>query len=213
MNSEKYMKDLIIVVADSEMEFVIQSLLERYQSLGIQKIMFDIKRHIQRDAGCLTDCHNYLREDLRYYRYSMVFFDKEGCGREKYSSTEIEKEVERRLSINGWDERCAAIVIDPELEAWVWSDSSEVDKVFGWNNRNPPLREWLKSNTPYWSRERLKPERPKEALRSAMKEVRQPFSSRLFADLAQSVSLERCIDPSFNKFKIILKTWFSTIKP
>jgi len=143
----------------------------------------------------------------------MVLFDKEGCGREKYSSTEIEEEVERRLSINGWDERCAAIVIDPELEAWVWSDSSEVDKVFGWNNRKPPLREWLKSNTPYWSRERLKPERPKEALRSAMKEVRQPFSSRLFADLAQTVSLERCIDPSFNKLKIILKTWFTPVKP
>ncbi len=210
MNAEKYLKNLIIVVADSEMEFVTHSLLEqRHQSLGIQPITFDIKRHIHRDAGCLTDCHNYLREDIRYYHYSMVLFDKEGCGREQYSSTEIEREVEGRLSKNGWNDRCAAIVIDPELEAWVWSDSSEVDKVFGWKDRTPPLREWIKSKTPYWPAENLKPERPKEALQSAMKAVRQPFSSRLFADLAQTVSLERCIDPSFQKFKNILKKWFS----
>lgn len=209
MNAENYLKDLIIVVADSEMDFVMHSLLEqRHQSLGIRQIAFDIKRHIHRDAGCLTDCHNYLREDLRYYHYSMVIFDKEGCGREQYSRTEIELEVEDRLSINGWSDRCAAIVIDPELEAWVWSDSSEVDMIFGWKDRTPPLREWIKSKTPYWPVENLKPERPKEALQSAMKAVRQPFSSRLFSDLAQAVSLQRCIDPSFLKFKNILTKWF-----
>jgi len=209
MNAEEYQKDLIVIVADSEMEFVVRTLLGRYQALGIRQITFYITRHPQRDSGCLKECHNYLREDIRNYRYSMVLFDREGCGREQQSSSNIEKEVEDRLAVNGWKERCAVIVIDPELEAWVWSDSPEVDKVFGWRNRTPPLREWIKSKTPYWSAEKIKPERPKEALRSAMKEVRQPFSSILFADLAQSVSLERCIDSSFLKFKAVLRKWFS----
>jgi len=209
MNTEEYQEDLIVIVADSEMEFVVQNLLERHQALGIRKITFDIKRHVQRDAGCLTDCHNYLREDIHHYRYGMVLFDREGCGRELHSSSDIEEEVEDRLAINGWRDRCTVIVIDPELEAWVWSDSPVVDDVFGWRDRNPPLREWVQSKTPYWSAEKIKPERPKEALRSAMKEVRQPFSSVLFADLAKNVSLERCIDSSFGKFKDVLRSWFA----
>jgi hypothetical protein len=209
VNAEEHQKDLIVIVADSEMEFVIQTLLGRYQALGIRQIKFEIKRHVQRDAGCRTDCHNYLREDIRQYRFSMVLFDREGCGKELQSSSDIEKDVENILAINGWKDRCAVVVIDPELEAWVWSTSPVVDEVFGWRDRNPPLREWVKSKTPYWSTSKIKPERPKEALRSAMKEVRQPFSSFLFADLAQSVSLERCVDPSFHKFKDVLRKWFS----
>jgi hypothetical protein len=209
MSAEEHQKDLIVIVADSEMEFVVRTLLGRHQALGIRQITFDIKRHGQRDAGCRTDCHNYLREDIRHYRYGMVLFDREGCGRELQSSAEIEKEVEDMLAINGWKDRCTAIVIDPELEAWVWSDSPVVDDVFGWRGRNPSLREWVKSKTPFWSAEKIKPERPKEALRSAMKEVRQPLSSILFADLAQSVSLERCVDLAFHKFKDVLKKWFT----
>jgi len=209
MNAEEIQKDLIVIVADSEMEFAIRTVLGRHKALGIRQITFDIKRHVQRDAGCLTDCHNYLREDIRNYQYSMVLFDREGCGRELHSSLVIEKEVEERLTINGWKDRCAVIVIDPELEAWVWSDSPVVDEVFGWKDRNPHLREWIKAKTPFWSPEKIKPERPKEALQSAMKEVRQPFSSFLFADLAQSVSLERCVDSSFQKFKAVLKKWFA----
>ena len=212
MIPDGYEKDLMVIVADIDMEFVVQTLLARYQAFGIRQITFDVKRHIQRDAGCFTDSHNYLRPYISDYRYSMVIFDREGCGREQHSSSEIEKQVEDRLAVNGWKDHCAVIVIDPELEAWVWSDSPVVDEVFSWRDRDPHLREWVQLKTPYWSVNNIKPERPKEALQSAMKEVRQPFSSALYADLARNVSLERCVDSSFHKLKAVLKKWFAIVE-
>ena len=51
----------------------------------------------------------------------------------------LETEAEQRLSSSGWDDRAVAIVLDPELEIWVWSDSPEVDDVLGWRGRIPRL--------------------------------------------------------------------------
>jgi hypothetical protein len=33
------------------------------------------------------------------------------------------------LFTSGWENRAAAVVLDPELEIWVWSDSPEVEAV------------------------------------------------------------------------------------
>jgi hypothetical protein len=44
----------------------------------------------------------------------------------------MENDLEARLSQSGWPSGCcAAIVIDPELELWVWSRSPHVPAVLG----------------------------------------------------------------------------------
>jgi hypothetical protein len=54
----------------------------------------------------------------------------------------------------------------------------------------------------------IKPQRPKEALERALQEVRKPRSSAIYRQLASTVSLEGCTDPSFRRLKTTLQTWF-----
>ena len=202
------LRDLIVVVPDADMEFVVRSLLSRPADLGICPIAFDLWRHVQRDAGCRSDCHNLLRSGLNKYRYAMVLFDHEGSGRETTTREKLEGEVEKILRANGWQDRGAVIVIYPELEAWVWSDSLVVDEVLGWTGRTPPLRPWIKSATEFWHIGQAKPECPKEAFDAALRQVGKRHSPSVFEDLAAQINVEHCIDPAFGKFKSILQSWF-----
>jgi hypothetical protein len=121
----------------------------------------------------------------------------------------LEADVEQRLATNGWADRARAIVIDPELESWVWSKSPEVDKALGWAGHVPALRPWLTQNG--WLHEsEAKPARPKEAMDAALRVVRRPRSSAIFRELAERVSFRRCTDAAFGKLITTLQTWFPT---
>jgi hypothetical protein len=201
-------KDLIVLVANADMEAAVRGLLSRPSALGIRPISFDVKRHVQRDAGCRSGAHDFLRLWLHAFQYAVVLFDYEGCGREQKVRDAVEGEVEKRLEANGWCGRCAAVVIAPELESWVWSDSPVVDDILGWRNRDPGLREWVRTQTHFWQGQGAKPQRPKEAFEAALRKARRPKSAALFEELAGSVSVDRCADPSFLKLKRILVGWF-----
>jgi hypothetical protein len=137
-----------------------------------------------------------------------VLLDYKGCGVSRTSSSdEIESSVEERLQRSGWDERARCVVIDPELEVWVWSESPEVDRCLGWEKVPQRVQEWLRAND-RWPDDATKPPEPKDSLEEVLKEVRQPRSSSLFRELAESVSLRRCEDESFRRFRRILQAWF-----
>jgi len=208
MTDERDAKDLIVIVADGDMESVVRSLLSRPQAIGIRPVSFDVKRHIQRDAGCRTDSHNYLRLWMNSFSYAMVIFDQEGSGGEQMPREQLEANVELNLCRNGWCDRSAVVVIDPELEAWVWSHSPHIDRLLGWDGNTPPLREWIQTETGYWNPGRTKPERPKEAMDAVLRRTKKQNSAALFADLASQVSVRNCSDLSFSKFKTVLQNWF-----
>lgn len=210
MNGSSSVKDLIILVPDIDMEYSINALLMRHSELGCPPINSDIHRHIHRDAGCCLECHNYLRPLSSGYRYALVVFDHEGCGRERTKREKLEANIEHTLQVNGWRDNCAAIIICPELEAWVWGNTRIVDEVLGWHQRRPPLRRWLQSKTAYWTKGLPKPDRPKEAMESALFEARKQKSPSLYEDLAARVPIDRCEDPSFRKLKRVLNNWFRT---
>jgi hypothetical protein len=140
-------------------------------------------------------------------QYALVVFDREGCGAESLSRESLESHVEAVLHESGWASRCSAVVIDPELEAWVWSDSPAVDQTLGWTGSTPPLRQWLVQKG-FVDQEPLKPLRPKEALIAALRFRRKRQSASLFAELASKVGLSRCTDPAFLKLKYTLRNWF-----
>lgn len=209
MTDQRDAKDLMVIVADGDMESVIRSLLSRPQAIGIRSLSFDVKRHLQRDAGCRTDSHTYLRLWMNSFNYAMVVFDREGSGGEQMPREQLEATVESNLSRNGWRDRCAVVVIDPELESWVWSRSPHVDRLLGWDGHSPSLREWIQSETDYWHPDRTKPERPKEAMDAVLRRTKKRTSAALFADLASQVSVRNCSDPSFSKFQKALQNWFA----
>lgn len=200
-------RDLIVLASDKDMEFSMKGLLSRTQSFGIPQLEHDIFVHPEHDPGCFLRGHDFLRPFVKRYRHALVMLDREGCGR-VLSRGQLEIELEARLSQSGWNDRAAAMIIDPELESWVWSDSPHVDSVLGWREKEPSLRIWLKTRG-LLETEGMKPNRPKEAVREALRFASKSISSSHYLELAQKVSIDHCIDPTFLKLKMTLKRWFS----
>jgi hypothetical protein len=190
------------------MEFAVRGLLNRSKALMVREVVSDIYVHPENDPGCLLHGHDFLRSFVNRYAHALVILDREGCGQERFSRETLESNIEERLSQTGWDHRAAAIVIDPELEVWVWSDSPHVDSVLGWEGKQPDLRSWLIIQG-FSSSRQIKPNRPKEAVQEALRLVRKQRSSSLYLQLAEKVSLDRCFDRAFIKFKMTLNDWFS----
>jgi hypothetical protein len=201
-------KDLVVLAADGQMEFAVRGLLTRGRALGFRELSVDIHVHPAKDPGCLLKGHDFLRPFHRRYRHAIVIHDRMGCGRETSTREALEVELEQRLSSAGWENRAAAIVLDPELEVWVWSDSPKVAAVLGWTGQTPSLAQWLRIEG-YSKDNQAKPDRPKEALEQALRLVRKGRSSAIFRQLAEQVGVHRCTDPAFLKFKATMQRWFT----
>lgn len=200
-------KDLVVLTACSNAQFAIRGVLSRHRSLGIRPVVADYVVHPNRDPGCANGAAELLRAQTRRYSNALVLFDLEGCGREDEGRVSLENDVRQKLAASGWGGRADVVVLDPELEIWVWSNSPQVDRILGWGARIPSLRAWLVEQR-FLDQGESKPPRPKDALESALEYVEMRRSSSLYQELAQQVSLERCVDVSFLRLKEILKSWF-----
>lgn len=200
-------KDLVILVADKNMEFTMKGLMLRYQSLGIRQLTIDCFVHPEHDPGCFLRAQDFLRPFINNYNHALVMFDLEGCGHEQLTRETLERQLEGRLAQSGWGSRAAAVVINPELEIWVWNNSTNVDMVMGWTGREPDLRSWLIEEG-FIATRRAKPDRPKKAVEQALKMAGKARSSSLYFKIAQLVGLDGCVDPAFLKLRTILRGWF-----
>jgi hypothetical protein len=200
-------RDLVILTADKNCQFALRGLVTRSRALHIGSIEPDWHVHPGRDPGVLRGAHEFLRPFVRSHRHALVVLDREGCGREAASREVLEAEIENNLRTSGWDQRGRAIVIDPELEVWVWSNSPHVDDELGWGSTKPALRTWLQQQG-FLYEGAFKPARPKDALEAVLRKVRVPRSSAIYKTLAEKVSLSRCTDPAFEKLRATLHGWF-----
>jgi hypothetical protein len=198
-------KNLVVLTADKDAKFAIESLIRRHADLGIRPIEADVVEHYLHDGAVLTKAHDFLRSYLKW-DFSLVVFDREGCGRERETREAIEQAVEDRLSRNGWDGRCRAVVMDPELESWVWDSTFQVHRILNWPGGAAGLQQWVEARG--FASAGGKPQRPKEALREALKYREMKSTSAHFARLAQSFRFQQCHDPAFRKFLATLQGWF-----
>jgi hypothetical protein len=201
-------QDLIVLVSDRNMEATIRGILDRYQSLEIRPVRPDIRRHPEKDSGCRMSGVEYLSAFLNQYEHALLMFDREGCGQENMPVEDHENELNHALSESGWGRRGGVIVLDPELEIWVWSDSPHVATVLGWGDPYPDLKNWLQHKG-LWSPGLTKPDRPKEAMEATLRHAHKPRSSSLYQELAKKVGLAKCTDRAFIKLKNILQLWFA----
>ncbi|MEK7384329.1 MAG: hypothetical protein AAB262_13720 [Elusimicrobiota bacterium] len=197
--------DVVILVADVCMEATVRGLLSRWKSLGIRQVQFDLYRHPEKDPGCRTHGADFLAPLRAKYEHALLMFDHEGCGDCATSAIGHEAVLGTALA-RSWGDRAAALVIEPELDIWVWSRSPHVESVLGWSGRRPALRDWLVQKE-FLVNATAKPSRPKEALEAALRHVKKPRSSAIYQALAEKVSLQECVDPSFARFRAILKKW------
>ncbi len=205
---KKELKELVVLVADSQQKIVVETLLEvRYQALGIRQLVrqeqFDIYPHPYRDPGVYQEAGKFLSVFESQYRYALVLLDAEWEGTP--GSANIKNSIQIDLEQTGWTNRSATIVIEPELEIWVWSSSPEVSNVLG--KTSEEIREIAKHKN-YWQPDAAKPHRPKELMDEVLRQVRKHRSAALFKSLAEKVSLRRCEDAAFQELKQILQEWF-----
>jgi hypothetical protein len=199
-------KDLVVLTADKDANLGIGALLNRQVELGTRPFTFECVAHPKHDSGVFMSAHHFLRPFLRYFEYALVVLDLEGCGQEKLGRERVERRIRENLSVNGWDDRCKVVAIEPEPESWVWDDSLRITTVLKWDRHR--LKEWLVQKEFLASMTAVKPARPKEAFRAAMRAAKQQMSSSVFQDLAKSANIAGCTDAAFLKFVGTFRAWF-----
>jgi len=202
------MTDLVVLVPDRNMEYAVRGILARRQSLGIRDVAVELHSHPAHDPGCFTNGPEFLLFAVKKAAHALVLFDHHGSGQDHtLDRSAMEADVEQRLAAAGWEGRCAAVVIAPELENWVWSASPHVDTALGWAGRTPPLRTWLQEQG-HWAENDPKPADPKEAMLAAIRVAGKSRTSRIYADLAGTVGFNQCTDEAFSKLRCVLREWF-----
>ncbi len=121
--------DLIVLVADKNMDDGLRGLLTRPKALGIREIEARIFVHPRRDPACVRESDAFLRPFAGRYSRALVMLDRHGSGREALSAETLATEVRGRVALSGWDDRVEVIVLDPELETWVFASSPQVERV------------------------------------------------------------------------------------
>ena len=201
------MKDLVILAADKDLEYALKGLLARPEALGIRPVDADIFVEPEHDPACALRGVDFLGNLSAQYGHGLLIFDHKGSGREAMTPQDLQTSLNKAFAGSVWGERARAVVLSPELEAWIWSDSPHVDAVAGWRYRDPKLRLWLIEQN-YLRESEAKPKRPKEAFEAALREAQKPRSASLYQQMAERVSLRRCTDAAFLELKGILSDWF-----
>ncbi len=203
------MKDILILTADKCAELTMKALMNRMpKSENIAEFCFDVITHPKRDPGIANQAVEYVRPYIGDYRFLLVIFDHEGSGMENYPRIDLESHIESELNQNGWQDRNACILLEPELESWLWVNKTHLHRVMEWRNEQD-IYSWLEMNGFNSLPTIRKPERPKEAFESALRFQKIPFSAALYSGLAQQASYKDCVDPSFKKLVSAVRNWFS----
>ncbi len=199
--------DLVWLVADKNMEAAAGGLLRRHAALAIRPIKCETLVHPRRDPGCFHEAAAMLAGYRNRARQALILLDRAWEGAPHGSAAELESRLEEALARDfgaGW---ARAVVIDPELEAWVFAQSPHVDEALGWAARQPPLRVALQYAN-LWAPQSPKPSDPKKAVEHALRAVRKPRSSSIYRQLAERVTLQGCQDRAFGRLTRLLREWF-----
>lgn len=208
------MRDCLFLVADKNMEGMIKGFFSRenfHLSLGCGNFDFNSKHdlkvaHGQNDPGLYTRAGELLQPYASEYRHVVVIVDAEWDG--SPGAELIQKRMNEHLELAGWakDKGCA-VVIDPELENWVWQDNPHVCESIEFNKTFSELRTKLEM-AGFWDAGSVKPIRPKEAFEWALRNSKKARSSAIYQQLASGVSTKNCSDISFGKLRTALQVWF-----
>ena len=117
--------------------------------------------------------------------------------------------MKEKLVEKGWSaEDVEIIVIEPELEVWLWQDAPYMAKILRFDHKpHPSLRQWLEKRG-HWHSSDSKPARPKEAFEAVQRASRTPISGATCSEIAQQISTGKCTDPAFCLLRETLQRWF-----
>lgn len=203
--------DLVVVVADKDIEQSIEGVLSRPKAVGMRKVDYLLVVHPNHDPGCYETGDQLAAAFRAECNHALVVFDRDWQGAPSSDADVLASHVEQKLTTT-WRDCARCIVIDPEVEQWVWSDSPHVAEAVSWPGSTADLRAWLQGEC-LWPDGATKPPDPKAAFLKALRKVRKPPSSAIFARLASTVSFGRCSDSAFLRVLATLRGWFPSVSP
>lgn len=197
--------DLIAIVPDKNTQFVLDVALRRDKAVGMRPITYEMVVHSGRDGGVRGGGVALLATQRRQYAHALLVFDYEGCGEESTPAKDLESRLDEALSVE-WGQGAKAIVVEPEMDAWMWGSDATLRDVLGWGD-DRPIRDWLRQEG-FAIDADGKPARPKEAIERVLRRVRKPKSSAIYAQIAERTSIARCKDPAVQRLRKHLRRWF-----
>lgn len=199
------MEDLVALVADKNMEFALKGGLDQPERLGTRQIRYRIRVHSERDGGVRTTGAQILRLLRNQFNHALLMLDWEGSGSNEPDAITEEAALDHQLQ-RTWGPFAKTIVIDPELDIWMWGSSNLLKQSLNWTGPQS-IRDWA-ADRGFQLSEKGKPLRPKEALQAVLREVRLPRSSSLYRKIASQISLQKCEDAAFLRLREQLRLWF-----
>ena len=207
------MRDCVFLLADKNMQATFEGFLTRrgfHQSLGCGFFSFDPLDDIvvasgDNDPGLYTRGHELLRPYQATHRHAVVVLDAEWDG--SPGKDEIRARLNCEIERTGWvAERFVVIVIDPELENWIWQQSDHVAKGLGFDS----LRDLMSDSDLQvaWPEGQDKPSSPKEILETLLMKKKIPRSSSIYKKITSAVSVRHCRDSAFQQLIEALQRWF-----
>ncbi|WP_283137125.1 methylation-associated defense system protein MAD4 [Rhizohabitans arisaemae] len=200
-------RDVVFLVADAAMEQMLRGFLDRphfHRSLGCGQFTFDPSVDVivapTKDPGVYGTARQLLSPFERSHGRAVVMLDVAWDG--SPGPKAIHEHISRSLG-QVWNE-FAVVVIEPELEAWVWQDNPHVAQAL----KCPSEFRKILAVSGHWPEGDLKPPDPKEALEHLRRKHRADRSNAAFRRLAEKISVRHCQDPAFNELCRHLGTWF-----
>jgi hypothetical protein len=212
-------RDCFFLVADVSCREMLKAYLARDQfhvGLGCGPFSFDPAQDIRVDPRLDPGVYNFAHLATRPFRATheraVVILDADWDG--SPGAEKIREHISGNLRVQ-WEES-VVVVIEPELESWIWVTSEVRQGVrqvhpafldaFGYKS-DTPLRQWL-GQSGCWPEGLDKPPRPKEAVERLRRLTRAKQSAAAYANIARRVSVKGCTDPSFLLLVETLRRWF-----
>jgi hypothetical protein len=95
------MSDLICLVADENMEAVMQGLFTRPQALGIHPIEHEVVVHPRRDPGCFHEAAEILKTYRHSHAHALALLDQAWQGTPATTGLELEAMLRERFRRTG----------------------------------------------------------------------------------------------------------------
>lgn len=204
-------RPLVILVADGTMKAVFQAFFRRAQYFStLQCAPFDFdpmtdvfNDPLHTDGGVCIRCDELLRGFQRTHERALVVIDQQFGG--ERPAVHVRDEMLNRLRLSGWSEGAVqVVVIDPELEVWLWQDNRNVQRALRYSG---PLRQDL-IGSGEWPQGIPKPLNPKDTMLQLIRRNRAGAPMAVYASIASRVSVNGCTDSSFAVFRSTVQDWF-----
>lgn len=157
----------------------------------------------QTDGGLHRRAHELLRRYLSTHERALVVLDQQFGG--ERAADVVRRDILANLTTSGWSrENVDVVVIDPEIEVWLWKDNPNVWTSLGcdgsWLDKLQDEGKWLEG--------RPKPQDPKGAIQEIIRKNQMGSYSAVYSMIASKVSVKHCTDESFVHFRSCLQQWF-----